>query len=121
MYENSREENVKYIKKCEKTKEGYYWCPDFLNKNLNEGGLNDDEKYFYDRDLFKYKMYFSEEEINVYLSEKMCEFDIDQMYRKACLFHETNKELKKNKIKDKVGNYLFTLEELIDCFEYIHK
>lgn len=120
-YKYTREEIIETIKKKnEKTKEGYYWCPYFIEMNMDENGLNCDDKYFYDRDVFKYKMYFSEKEMEAYISEKVCFVNIDDMYRKSCLFHETNYELKDHKLKDKVKNYLFNVEELIECFEYLH-
>ena len=120
-YKYKRYEIVEKIKKEKKTPDGYYWCPFFLEINLDDNGLNFDDEYFYDRELFKYKMYFSEIELDVYLSKNMCMFDVDDMYRKSCLFHESNKSLVNHKLTEKVDNYLCNVMELIECFEYLHK
>ena len=120
-FKYKREEIIELLKKeSEKTQEGYYWFPKFIEMNMDENGLNDDDKYFYDRDLFKYKMYFNDKEIEAYLSEKVCFINIDDMQKKSFLFYETNYELKEHKLKNKVKNYLFNIEELIECFEYLH-
>ena len=65
----SRKDIVSLIKKNEKTKDGNYWYPDLINIILIKGKI-DDNIYFYERSLFKYKLYYSELDIQLFLSEE---------------------------------------------------
>lgn len=103
------------------TNDGYYWYPNFININLKEGNEKDYE-YYYPRELFKYKLYFSRYELKIYLSKIKLDYDIDDMYRKSIKFYENNISLINiNNINKKLPNVDFTLNELIDCFEYLNE
>lgn len=117
MYKYSREEIVKIVKQCKKTKDGYYWCPKFRFLNLDVGNNKDD--YYYNREMFRFKMYFSDNELNVYLSKDRLDYNFLDFYRKSCRFYETNKNIDSLDIDDYVIGKKFKLGELIDCFEFI--
>lgn len=117
MYRHSREEIVKTIRNCEKTKDGFYWCPKFRILNLDVGNIKDD--YYYKRELFEYKMYFSEKEIGVYLSKERLDYSFLDLYKKSQRFYENNKNIQSLNINDYVFKNKFKVGELIDCFEFI--
>ena len=64
-------------------------------------------------------MYFTDEDIELYLSKEKKDVNMDAKYRKGLQFYETNKELKSLNISDLVLPNEFTVEELIDSYEYI--
>ena len=121
-YEYCREQIAENIL-CDgkKTNDGFYWYPSFIYENSLEGNCKDYE-FYYPREMFKFKLYFSEDDIKAYLSKKKIDnFDIDFMFRKSIQFYDNNKELKKYKnINIKLPGVEFTLNELIDCFEYLN-
>lgn len=119
-YNLSRTELVKLIKSSNRTLDGNYWFPRFLELNLEKGKQND-TGYYYEREYFKYKMYFTRNDIKTFLSKKKVrKFDIDELYRKSCMFYDTNKELFTLDINDFIPGRDYKLCELIDCFEYIY-
>ena len=80
-YNLSRVELVKLIKSSNKTFDGNYWFPRFLELNFEKGKQSDSD-YYYDREYFKYKMYFTRKDIEIFLSKKRNnKFDIDDFYR----------------------------------------
>ena len=115
----SREELVSFIKKGEKTQDGHYWCPRvYLILEIN--GDIKDEKYIYERNMFKHKLYYTKQDIEIFLeTEALLDIDVDDLYRKSYKFYETNKELTILSIKDKIPGKEFTLEELIDTYEFM--
>lgn len=121
-YEYCREQIVENIL-CDgkKTNDGFYWYPNFSYENLLEGNCKDYE-FYYPREMFKFKLYFSKSEIEAYLAKnKINNFDIDFMFRKSIQFYDNNKNLIEYKnINKKLPNVEFTLNELIDCFEYLN-
>lgn len=116
-YRYSREEIVEIIKKCDKTKDGFYWCPKFRILNIDEGDKKDD--YYYNRELFRFKLYFSDDEINLYLSKDRLDYNFLDFYRKSTRFYETNKNIVSLNINDYIAKKKFKVGELIDCFEFI--
>lgn len=117
-YKFTRENIVKQITSFdEATQDGHYWFPLFDEINEEKGENLDD--YFYPREMFKHKMYFTKEDIRLYLSKRKERINMDVKYRKALRFYETNKELKRFNVKDIVPPNEFTVGELIDAFEYI--
>lgn len=118
LYKFNRNDIINLIKAQKKTNDGHYWYPNFDDINEMKGNENDDE-YYYARELFKHKMYFTVADIEIYLSKKKMKVNIDVKYRKALRFYEINKELKKFKIDDIVPPNEFTVAELIDSYEYI--
>lgn len=115
----SRDDIVMLIKKNKKTKDGNYWCPNIINIILIKGKV-DDNKYFYERSLFKYKLYYSELDIEILLSEEpLSEIDIDEWYRKSLRFYDTNKELTDFDINECIPGQEFTIEELIDTYDFL--
>lgn len=117
-YKFTRENVVKQITSFdEATRDGHYWFPLFDEINEEKGENLDD--YFYPREMFKHKMYFTKEDIRLYLSKRKERINMDVKYRKALRFYETNKELKRFNVKDIVPPNEFTVGELIDAFEYI--
>lgn len=119
-YKLSREKIVDMIKSNNnRTHDGFYWYPKFILENLIQGNEKDYE-YYYPRDFFKYKMYFSNNDIDAYLSKKKLMFNIDSMYRKSFDFFDKNKDLINiDNIKKNIPSVDFTIENLIDCYEYI--
>lgn len=121
-YKFSREKIISLIKSYNKrTRDGFYWYPNFILENLIQGNEKDYE-YYYPRDFFKYKMYFSDNDIDAYLSkEKISDYNSDSMYRKSYDFYDKNKDLCNIKnIKKRLPDVDFTIENLIDCYEYIY-
>ena len=118
-YNLSRIELVKLIKSSNKTLDGNYWFPRFLELAFEKGRQND--PYYYTREYFRYKMYFNKDEINIFLAkERKNDFDIEEMYRKSLMFYDVNKELSTLGINDYIPTQKYKLCELIDCFEYIY-
>lgn len=119
LYAYSRDDIVRTIRDCECTSDGIYWCPYVWDKLMREG-LLDDSIYAYKREMFEKKMYFTENDIDLFLSEKKI-FNLDELnyYNKSKRFSSINDDLKNLSIYDYVPNKLFTLEELLDCYEYI--
>lgn len=112
----SRTEITSIIKGCPKTKNGFYWCPRFLELVFLNGPVIEDD-YFYDRELFINKLYFSNEDLKAFNSKKGLNFDIQFMKLKSNRFYEINGNLRTLQIKDKIYKELYTLEDVIDCFE----
>lgn len=111
-----REEIINNIKKTKKTNDGHYWYPKFLEMNEQQGDKDDD--YYYSRDLFRYKMYFTDKDIDLYLSKKRKNINMDIKYRKALRFYETNKELKNFNVDDIVPPNSFSIGDLVDAYEF---
>lgn len=112
-----RNEIINIIKKKKRTKDGHYWCPEFMQMNELKG--NKEDEYYYARELFRYKMYFTEKDIDLYLAKKKKNANMDIKYRKALRFYDTNKELTKFKVDDIVPPNAFTVSELVDAYEFI--
>lgn len=119
-YAITRKDLYTLIKLCDKTKDGYYWYPNFITLVIQKGNEND-SKYYYSRDLFRYKLYFKPDELEAFLAEKKMDIDIDYMYRKSVIFYDNNKELSFLRLKDYIPRMKYKLYELIDCFEYIYR
>lgn len=119
LYAYSRDDIVQTIRDSERTSDGIYWCPYIWDKLMREG-LIDDAIYAYKREMFEHRMYFTESDIELFLSERKI-FNLDELsyYNKSKRFSSTNEDLKKLSIYDTIPNKLFTLEELLDCYEYI--
>lgn len=116
-YKLSREDIVKLIKSEETTKDGHYWYPYF--DDLNEIKGQKEDNYYYPREMFKHKLYFTNEDIELYLAKKKMNINMDVKYRKGIRFYDINKELKNLKLNDVVPPNQFSISELIDAYEYI--
>ena len=117
-YKLDRNDIINLIKNNQKTRDGNYWYPYFDEINEEKGKKNDCD-YYYPREMFKHKMYFTDEDVELYLSKEKKDINMDAKYRKSLQFYETNKELKSLNISDLVLPNEFTVEELIDSYEYI--
>lgn len=119
IYAYSREHLVSLIKDSDYTNDGIYWCPS-LSGEIMKSGVLDDSKYAYNRKMFENKMYFSEYDIRVFLAtEKIPNFDELAYYNKIKKFVRDNYDLIELSLDDYIPNRQFTLEELIDCYDYI--
>ena len=117
----SRKEIINIIKRKDKTSDGYYYFPDFNILNELKGNIVD-VNYYYNRNIFKNKVYFTDYDINLYLSEKKIEdFDYDEYRAIYDKFYDIFKEFKILNLKDKIPNEENTIENLIDTYEYIIK
>lgn len=118
LYKFTREDIVKKIKSYDKqTNDGHYWFPIFDEVNEERGITTDD--YYYPREMFKNKLYFTEDDIKLYLAKRKQRVNMDLKYRKALRFYDINKELKLYHVNDKVPPNEFTVGELIDAYEFI--
>lgn len=118
-YALSREDILHIIKKEKKTKDGNYWAPKIMNIMLIKGKVKDTE-YYYERSLFKNKMYFSPIDIEIFLSkEPFSDLDIDEWSKKTLRFYETNKELADFDVNEYLPSQDFSVAELIDMYEYL--
>ena len=113
-YKKTREDIVNIIKKCPKTKDGYYVCTKFINLN-KQIGENKDSGYIYDRQNYSNKVCFSEEDIESYLEKKSKKYNVDKMKIKDDFIYEIIAKDLDLGINEKIPGEDFTLGELIDC------
>lgn len=115
-YRFSRKEIVDMIKKCEKTKKGIYWTPN-ISPYLSAEGLTEDKRYYYKREAFSNKVYFTEEDIKYFLATKELDNYIFNLMRKIDQnFIENNYDTFNLRLKNKVVPYDFTVAELLNSF-----
>ena len=119
-FKYSREEIVKMIKeKCERTKEGVYWTPN-ISAYLATKGLCDDKDYYYEREGFLNKVYFTKIDFEYFLSnERKNNYYYDTMKEIDKKFIENNYDTFGLKLKNKVKPYDFTVEELLNSYIYM--
>ena len=115
----SREEIVKMIKeRCERTKDGIYWTPG-IYIYLSGKGLCEDEKYYYKREDFYNKVYFTKIDFEYFLAKDVKNNRIyDMMKAIDEKFIENNYDTLGLKLKQKVKPYDFKLYELLDNYIY---
>lgn len=116
----SREEIVKMIEeKCEKTKDGIYWTPT-ISAYLSVRGLSEDKKYYYKREDFLDKVYFTSMDFQYFLSKKKLDtYTFNMMKEIDKKFICNNYDTFGLKIKKKVKPYDFTVEELLDTYVFM--
>ena len=114
----TRMELKEMIMKSEQTEDGYYFCPRFKALVLQDGP-NSDSSYYYDRYLFRNKICFSITDIKVFLATKDMGVDTDLITIYDDKIESALHGLLTLKIKDKVPNTDYTLNELIDTCLFI--
>lgn len=120
-YEYSRKNIVNMIKNSPRTEDGYYFMKDFPIINLkqsNDHGEKDND-FFYNRELFKNKIIFSEYEINSYISSTDLNLDIERMQALDLKLKDVIQEFIMYELNDEIPNYEFNLNELIDTTIYL--
>lgn len=116
-YKYSRYTLFRMIKACQKTEDGHYWTafmPDLL---LVEGRVKDSE-YFYSREMFAKKMYFTERDVDIFMSKEALDVDELEFAQVSEKFFETNKDIGNLDVTMKLYQESFTVGELIDCFVF---
>ena len=119
-FKYSREEIVKMIKeKCERTKEGIYWTPN-ISAYLTTRGFCEDKDYYYEREGFFNKVYFTKIDFEYFLSpERKNNYSYDMMKEIDKKFIENNYDTFGLKLKNKVEPYDFNVEELLNSYIYM--
>lgn len=103
------------------TKDGYYYFPNFNTFNEMKGDVSEPE-YYYPRLMFRNRVYFDTIDCLLYLSRKKFRGIHPDYYRAYSeKFYEMYKGYKTLGLKDKIPEEHYSLEELIDNFEFINK
>lgn len=120
--------NVKLIfLSAERTKDGNFWTPQFPEDLFLMGNFAQDvikeEDYKFNRDEFRFNMYFTHKEYKMFFLKKdSCEYSMDdivQMREKHQNFYLRNfPELRYLRLDDKLNNGNFTVEDLVDNYEF---
>ena len=114
----SREYIISIIrKKSEKTKDGYYFYPFFNFINCLKGNINDKD-YYYNRYIFYNKYYFTDNDINIYLSKKNLDIDLFEYQKKINNFYEIIKNIKIKDLFSNIDGYLYNMNDIIDNYEF---
>lgn len=115
-----RESIIKLILDSDKTKEGNYYCPFFEKINELSGNIKD-INYYYNRSVFKNKVYFTEKDVELYSSNKEVKnFDIDDYRILSNKFYDIYEQIKSLDLKEKIPKEENTLEDVIDTFIYFY-
>lgn len=116
----SREEIVKMIKeKCERTKDGIYWTPN-ISAYLSTKGFTEDKDYYYPREDFFNKVYFTKLDFDYFLAiGRKNNYIYDLMHEIDKKFLETNYDTFGLKLKQKVKPYDFNVEELLNNYIFM--
>lgn len=116
----TREEIVKMIEeKCEKTRDGIYWTPN-IAAYLTIRGLTDDKKYYYKREDFFNKVYFTKIDFTYFLSTKKLDaYTFNMMKEIDKKFICNNYDTFGLTLKKKVKPYDFNVEELLDTYVFM--
>ena len=116
-YRFTRQELVDKIKKyCKKTKDNIYWITK-ITTFISLKGLDEDKKYYYPRDDFKDKVYFTTLDFIYFLAEKPINEHVFSLMKKIDQsFLTINYDTIGLELKQKVTPYDFTLEELLDNY-----
>lgn len=120
-YRYPRDKILKIIKSSPKTSDGYYFVRDFPRINNENGKIDNsrDNKYFYNRILFKDKFVFSDDDIKAYMSKDNINFDFERMQRLDKKLLDVIEEFVMYKLDDKIENQQYNLNELIDTTIFI--
>ena len=119
-YKKTREEIAKIIKKSPITDDGYYVCKEFRNLNIKIGE-HVDRNYIFEREYFKNKICFTENDIDAYLTKQDNKFNINEMQNlDEFLYDILKKDIDIFEIDDMIENGAFTLMELIDTSIFIY-
>lgn len=116
-YRFTRQEIADKIKSCcKKTKDGIYWIPK-ITPFISLPGLNEDNKYYYERQEFARKLYFTDFDFLYFLAEKPLNNYIYAIMKKIdSSFLDNNYDTIGLELKQKVSHYDFTLEELLNNY-----
>ena len=116
----SREEIVKLIKeRCERTTDGIYWTPD-IAAYLSTKGFTEDKDYYYPREDFLSKVYFTKLDFDYFLAtERKNNYIYDLMREIDNKFLENNYDTFGLKLKQKVKPYDFNVEELLNNYIFM--
>ena len=117
-FKYDREDIVKKIFKIKPTKDSNFLLPVSLAREIQmRGGETIDDKYYYPRKMFENNLYFSLEDITLFLAQKSHNIREEAYYTEQSRFALLNQEIVGRPIKQRVGGKLFTVEELIDMNE----
>jgi len=121
-YKYSRENIAKIIRNSPKTKDGYYFVRKFPELNNEQGKLDGekDSKYYYPRNIFTNKFVFNNYEIDSYLSKTENDLDFKKMQNIDDKIYETISDFVDYGLNEKIPNYEFNLNELIDTSIYFY-
>lgn len=113
----SREEIIKMIQeKCERTKDGIYWTPN-ISAYLSARGFSEDKDYYYKRADFFNKVYFTSLDFEYFLSDtRKNNYVYETMRNIDGKFLENNSDTFGLKLRNKVANFDFNVEELLDNY-----
>lgn len=116
----SRQEIVKLIQeKCERTKDGIYWTPN-ISAYLSTRGFSEDIDYYYPREDFLDKVYFTKTDFDYFLSkERKNNYIYENMRAIDKKFIENNYDTFGLKLKQKVKPYDFNVEELLNNYIFM--
>ena len=121
-YKYSRENIAKIIRNSPKTKDGYYFVRKFPELNNEQGKLDGekDSKYYYPRNIFANKFVFNNYEIDSYLSKTENDLDFKKMQNIDDKIYEAISDFVDYGLNEKIPNYEFNLNELIDTSIYFY-
>lgn len=119
-YNLDRKEIVDLILKGPKTNMNYFYYKGFSVLNSLPGDIQD-KKYYYTRELFNGKKMFTITDIVLYLScKKIDDFDEEEFRFKQNKFDEIMSGYESLDLKDKPVDKQYTIEELINIFNYYY-
>lgn len=118
-YKHTREWIVEKIKRSQMTKDGYFFCPDFIKWNGAIGNKLE-TGYTYSRDCFDRKICFNQADIENYLERNRSYYNIDESIKKDVYLYGILSELGNLSLYDQIDDYGNTLEDLIDTSIFIY-
>ena len=118
-YKYSREFIVNKIKKCQLTKDGHFYCPDFPKWNSAQGNYLE-KNYTFTRDCFAKKLCFDTCDLENYLETSRSYFNISESIAKDAYLYNILNEIGSMKLNEFIDSYGNTVEDLIDTSIYIY-
>lgn len=116
-YMITRTKIYKLIRRCRQTGDGFYWCPVVRFLLDIEGPYVD--TYYYPRELFIKKMYYSEYDLDMFMSKEEMDVNESEYWNDEEMFYDTNKELTSFEVYDNVVGQKFSIGELVDNYEFV--
>ena len=118
-YKFDRTEIILLIKNAPQTRDGFFYYPKFNDINEEKGYISDND-YFYKRIFFKNKFYFSQKDLYLFLTKKQDKkINEFEFIKKTNNFKKIFLSFKHLNLKEKPPNEKYTIEEMIDTFEFI--
>ena len=112
-YKFTREEIVNKIRRCPKTKDGYYVCKKFIYWNMSNGEKLEKD-YLSPRDYFRIKICFDELDIKRYTTKSNFDGNVNLMIRRDEFLHDVIIKDLKYPLRKKFPGKKFSLSDLID-------